>query len=106
MTYHDEIITIRLCRGQLAASLGEQGLMVKNWSKLKKALNRELYRETSSRGDGHLGSCDVGDLLLDRLFAMGNSEAVGIAPKPDSGPNECWPFDKPWFTGETQRNAI
>jgi hypothetical protein len=103
MTYHDEIITITLVRGQLACSLGEQGLMVKNWSALKRALERELYRETPSRDDGHSGSCEVGDLLLKRLLEAGNREVAGIAPKPDSGPNECWPFDKPWFTGEAQR---
>jgi hypothetical protein len=99
MNYHDEIITITLCRGELAASLGERGLMVRNWSKLKKALERALRSETPSHDDGHTGSSAVGDLLLNRAIEQTGETFSGIDSKPDSGPNECWPFDRPWFDG-------
>lgn len=100
MTYHDDIIIIKLCRGELAASLGERGLMVKNWSRFAKALECELSRETSFRDDGHTGSSAIGDLFIDRLRDRGYLTAdAGIANKPDSGPNECWPFEAKWFDG-------
>lgn len=97
MTYHDPIVTITLVRGQFAVSLGEQGLMVKNWGKLKRALEKELSRPTDSRDDGHSGSCALADLLLDRLIKDGRGEEAGIASRPDSGPKECWPFEEAWF---------
>ena len=100
MTYHDATITITLFRGQLACSLGEHGLMVKNWAHFTKALERELHRETWSHDDGHSGSDAIGDLLIDRLCDGGRlGKDEGIAPKPDSGPNECWPFEAKWFNG-------
>jgi len=98
MKYHDEIITITLCRGELAASLGERGLMVRNWGKLTKALERALRSETL-RGDGYTGSSAVGDLLIDRALEQTGETFSGLDSKPDSGPNECWPFEKPWFNG-------
>lgn len=106
MTYHDEILTIRICRGQLACSLGEQGLKVANWAKLKAALERELSRETPSRSDGHSGSCQVADVLLDRLMQEDRlNEEAGVVQKPTSNcttRQECWPFEEPWFTGQEE----
>ena len=100
MTYHDDIITITLVRGQLACSLGERGLMVKKWELFSHVLWRELMRETPSHDDGHTGSCAIGDLLIDRLRDGGRlGKDEGIVPKPDSGPNECWPFEAKWFNG-------
>lgn len=103
MTYHDEILTIRICRGQLACSLGEQGLKVASWAKLKAALERELSRETPARSDGHSGSCDVADLLLERIIEQGRALEAGLKDKPTdncSRRQECWPFEEPWFTGQ------
>jgi hypothetical protein len=99
MKYQDKIITITLCRGELAASLGERGLMVRNWSKLTKELNREITEETPNRDDGHTGSSAIGEMLLERVIERAGETLAGIDRKPDSGPNECWPFDKPWFDG-------
>lgn len=99
MNYHDEIITITLCRGELAATLGERGLMVRNWSKLTKALERALRSETPNRADGHTGSSAIGDLLLDRALEQTGETFSGLDSKPDSGPNECWPSGKAWFDG-------
>ena len=97
MNYHDDIITIRLCRGELAASLGERGLMVKNWGKFIKSIERELSAETLNRSDGHTGSSDVRDLLIQRVFERYDLDRSGLARKPDSGKNECWPFEEKWF---------
>lgn len=105
MTYHDEILTIRICRGQLACSLGEQGLKVTNWSKLKTALERELSRETPGRDDGHSGSCAVADLLLQRIIDEGRAAEAGFKDKPTDNcttRQECWPFEEPWFTGREE----
>ena len=99
MTYHDDIITIKLCRGELAASLGERGLMVKNWKRFTTALERELTRETPSHDDGHTGNSAVGDLLIERLVDRYMFDIDGIGKKPDSGPHECWPWDQDWFDG-------
>lgn len=100
MEYHDTILTITICRGDLAVSIGEQGLMVKNWSRLTEALEKELHRETENRGDGHLGSSAVGELLLKRLLDRAPVlKEVGLDNKPDKAghPNECWPEGQPWF---------
>lgn len=102
MNYHDEIITITLCRGELAATLGERGLMVRNWTKLKRELQREVRQETPSRGDGHTGSSAIGDLLIDRVMERAGETACGLDTKPDSGPNECWPEGKSWFDGSNK----
>jgi hypothetical protein len=100
MTYHDDIITIKLCRGELAASLGEHGRMVMNWPRFKKALEAELRRETSGHSDGHTGSSQVGDILIERIIDRYDYVGSGIAVRPDSGKNECWPFGQKWFDGE------
>lgn len=100
MTYHDDIITIKLCRGELAVTLGECGKMVKDWNLFAKALERELSRETGSRDDGHTGSSAVGDLLIERLQDGGHlGKDEGITKKPDSGKHECWPWSEKWFDG-------
>jgi len=97
MKYHDEIITITLCRGDIATALGERGLMTTNWSKMVAALQRELWRETPGKDDGHCGVCAVGELLVDRLIEEGRQDEGAIVKKPDSGPHECWPFVEKWW---------
>lgn len=97
MTYHDDIITIKLCRGELAVSLGERGYMVKDWDLFSHALWRELCRETHNRDDGHSGSSAVGDLLIGRLQDAGRAQ--GVVRKPESGKHECWPWSEKWFDG-------
>ena len=101
MNYHDDIITIKLCRGELAVTLGEQGLMVENWNRLTKALERELSQETPCREDGHTGSSAIGDLLIGRLLDRGHGKDVGIVVKPTTTghKHECWPFEEKWFDG-------
>lgn len=100
MTYHDDILTITLCRGELAASLGERGLMVKNWKRFTAALEKELRRETPNRDDGHTGSSAIGDMLIEGLVDHGSCDTDGLGEKPDSGKNKCWPFEEKWFEGE------
>lgn len=102
MTYHDDIITITLCRGELAASLGERGLMVKNWTTFIDALKTELSRETGCRDDGHTGSSEIGDILIERIVDRCDHAGYGIKEKPESGKNECWPFGQKWFDGENE----
>lgn len=102
MTYHDDIITIKLCRGELAASIGERGLIVKDWTRLIQALERELVRETSNRDDGHSGSSAVGDLLLDRLEVAGNLDNLAGTDRKSINkghPWEFWPWSEKWFDG-------
>jgi hypothetical protein len=98
MIYHDDIITIKLCRGELATSLGERGLMVKNWKRFTTALEKELVRETPSHDDGHTGSSAVGDLLVQRLIDRYMLDSDGLREKPYNGKHECWPFEEKWFT--------
>ncbi len=100
MTYHDDIITIKLCRGELAVSLGERGKMVKDWGLFANALERELSHETGSRDDGHTGSSAVGDLLIDRVL-MWSDKGVGLDNKPlkTGSKYECWPWSEKWFDG-------
>lgn len=98
MTYHDDIITIKLCRGELAVALGERGLMVKDWRKFAKMLNYELSAETENRDDGHTGSSGIGEYLIDRVTG-GYLKDAGLIKKPDSGKHECWPFEEKWFDG-------
>lgn len=104
MTYHDDIITITLCRGELAVSLGERGYMTRNWGKLAAVLERELRRETRTREDGHTGSSAVGDLLIERILELHENGDVnaGVTRKPDEAGHrdECWPFGQKWFDGE------
>lgn len=101
MKYDDEIITITLMRGQFACSLGERGLMVSNWNKFKKALEKELNKETASHDDGHTTHDALGDLLVDTMLDRADPlEYAGLKKKSDSGKNECWPFEESWFNGE------
>lgn len=100
MTYHDPIVTITLCRGEIAVAIGGNGLMVKSWPKLTKALEDELRRETIHRDDGHTGSSAVEELLIARILDRAPPLAdVGLADKPtkEGSPNECWPEGQPWF---------
>lgn len=99
MTYHDPIVTLTLCRGELAVSLGERGLMVKNWGALERKLRDELFSESANRDDGHTGSSAVGDLLLTRIIDRGHSQLAGIVCKPDTRghKHECWPTEEKWF---------
>lgn len=100
MKYGDEIITITLCRGDLAVTIGERGRMVRDWGKLKRALERAVRSESPNRDDGHSGVSAVGELLLDRAMEQAGETFSGIDDKPDKGPNECWPSGKPWFDGK------
>lgn len=100
MTHHDDIIAITLYRGELAVSLGEAGYMVNNWRKFAAALDRELRRATPNRDDGHSGSSAMGDLLIEGILSNLTKQELaecGVVGKPDSGKNECWPFEEKWF---------
>ncbi|RRJ96829.1 hypothetical protein Ga0100231_023980 [Opitutaceae bacterium TAV4] len=102
MKYHDKLITITLCRGEIAAALGARGLMVRNWPQFIEASKGVITEETISRDDGHTGVSAIADTLVDLLWDHYNgTEGNGLAHKPDSGPNECWPSGKLWFDGRS-----
>ena len=97
MKYDDKIITFDILRGEVAVTLSESGLMVKNWAKLAEKMQKQLLVETANRDDGHTCSAELVDLLIERMLENNSKEECGIKEKPDSGPKECWPFEESWF---------
>lgn len=100
MKYEDELLTITISRGDLAATIGERGRMVTDWAKLQSALEYALRAETPNRDDGHTALSAVGELLLDVALDRVGETFSGIDSKPNSGPDECWPSGQLWFDGQ------